>query len=135
MAEGDVEGVGRTGAGLEGTLQLHLEAEPTELDAAEKVTFVTLWTPPERLIEQITAADVEFQEKTGKKPSKRHLKVRELYKDSQRILKHYREWFAFTQTKSRDHIVVTLSDELEIRSIDEWESQVAAKVAATPPAA
>ncbi len=105
------------------------------LDAAEKISFITLWTPPEQLIEQITAADVEFRQKTGKAPSKRHQKVRELYKDPQRILKHYREWFAFTESRSKDHIVVTLKDDIEIRSIDEWESEVAAKVQTIPPVA
>ncbi|WP_420346478.1 methyltransferase domain-containing protein [Pelagibius sp.] len=89
------------------------------LDTAEKITFVTVWTPPEQLIKQITEAEIEPAFAKGKK-AKRHLAIRDLYHRPEKVIDHYERWFTFAETKSRDHIVVSPHDGTKLYSIAEW---------------
>lgn len=93
------------------------------LDTAERITFVTIWTPPEQLIRQITKAEIEPALARGKKP-RRHLAIRELYGERDKVLEHYERWFAFADSKSRDHIVITPHDGSKLYSIAEWRELV-----------
>ena len=94
------------------------------LDAAERVTFITVWTPPEQLVKQITAAEIAPAIAKGKTP-RRHLTIRKLYHSPAKLMEHYERWFAFAESKSRDHIVVSPHDGPSFWSIEEWRRLVA----------
>ncbi|MGF1631664.1 MAG: class I SAM-dependent methyltransferase [Kiloniellaceae bacterium] len=103
---------------------VHERDEANEiLDTAERITFVTIWTAPEQLIKQITDAEIDPALARGKKP-RRHLAIRELYADREKVLEHYERWFAFAESKSQDHIVVAPHGGLKLHSIAEWRSMV-----------
>lgn len=95
------------------------------LDTAERITFVTVWTPPARLVQQITEAAITPKMKpwSWRKPV-RHLKIRALYEQPGKVVEHYRRWFDYTATRSADHVVVSLEGGLRLRSIEEWERLV-----------
>ena len=94
------------------------------ISTSNDTTFVTVWTEPERLIRQITDAEIEPLTSAGRKPKKRHLKIREEYRDRDRVLEHYRRWFAYTSKCPGKHLVVSCENELEIRTVAEWEELV-----------
>jgi 2-polyprenyl-3-methyl-5-hydroxy-6-metoxy-1,4-benzoquinol methylase len=93
------------------------------IDTAERVTFVTVWTPPTLLAKQITDAEINPALARGKKP-RRHLAIRELYQHGDQILEHYERWFAFAQSKSSDHIVAEPHNGTKLYTIDEWRNLV-----------
>jgi hypothetical protein len=99
------------------------------LQAAQHVTFLTIWTPPERLRKQILEGEIQPKTKFGFFfGRKRHKIIAEDYEDTARILEHYRRWFDFTathpHTAKADHVVVCLSDPVALYSVGEWEEMV-----------
>ena len=98
------------------------------LQAAEHITFLTIWTPPERLRRQIMSGEIEPKTKFGYFfGRKRHKLIAEEYEDPHRILEHYRKWFRFTQSHRADNVVVCLSDPVKLYTIEEWEQMVTAE--------
>ncbi len=95
------------------------------LETAERLTFVTIWTPPERLRRQLLASEIEPKTRLGVYRGKsRMLKIQRDYASPARIREHYRQWFDYARTKSDDHVVVELSDPVRLYTIDEWERMV-----------
>ncbi len=99
------------------------------LQAAEHVTFLTIWTPPERLRKQIAEGEILPKTKFGYfYGRKRHKIIAEDYRDTARILEHYRAWFRFTATHQyatrADHVVVCLSDPVKLYTVGEWEEMI-----------
>jgi 2-polyprenyl-3-methyl-5-hydroxy-6-metoxy-1,4-benzoquinol methylase len=104
--------------------RVHERDEANEILAtAEKITFVTVWTPPAQLARQITDAEIEPALARGKKP-RRHLAIRDLYADPEKVLEHYERWFAFTERWSKDHIVAAPHEDMAFRSVEEWRNLV-----------
>jgi len=98
------------------------------LQTAEHTTFLTIWTPPERLRRQILEGEILPRTKFGHFfGRKRHKLIAREYEDDARILEHYRSWFRFTESHDADHVVVCLSDPVELYSVAEWEERVAAQ--------
>ena len=93
------------------------------LGTARRITFITVWAEPDKLAKQITKAEIEPFQARGKKP-RRHLRIREVYEDGDKVLEHYERWFAFTEGKSTDHIVVSPHDGFSMHSIEEWRDLV-----------
>ncbi len=92
------------------------------LETAEHITFLTIWTPPERLRRQIREGEIEPKTRFGMFfGRKRHLRIAEEYEETSRILEHYRDWFRYTAKHRADHVVVCLSDPLKLYSVEEWE--------------
>lgn len=94
--------------------------------AAEHVTFLTIWTPPERLRKQIQEGEIApktwFGHHFGRK---RHRIIAEEYRDDARILEHYRTWFRYTATHPHaEHVVVCLGDPVQLYTVEEWERMV-----------
>jgi len=100
------------------------------LHTARHVTFLTIWTPPERLRKQIAEGEIlprtTFGIFWGRK---RHRIIAEDYRDDLRILELYRSWFRFTSTHApnADHVVVCLGDPVELYTVAEWEQMVQQK--------
>jgi len=102
------------------------------LGTAEKVTFVTVWTPPERLRKQLVDSEVTPHTKLGIFRGKsRVLKIQRDYESAARICTHYRQWFDYTRTQSDDHVVVDLSGKPRLYTLEEWE-QMARSLEAGP---
>jgi SAM-dependent methyltransferase len=92
------------------------------LDSADKVTFLTMWTSPEKLLKQLGP------EQTGlfKKPGKRARAIRRDYADPRRIVELYDEWFAYLDTRAGEKLVVDQSgNRMELITIKEWRDRTA----------
>lgn len=93
------------------------------LDCAEKVTIVTVWTPPERLRSQFFRSEIERHGKKRRSPESHHLRIQKRYQDERKILDLYRAWFSFARGRASEHLVVTLDqDQLAICTPEEWEA-------------
>ncbi|HSJ96979.1 MAG TPA: methyltransferase domain-containing protein [Myxococcota bacterium] len=105
--------------------RIHSRDEGLELlDLAEQVTFLTIWCPPEVLGDRLEKRSIV--PKTGPRGfrgRKRHLVIRDEYRDPAKVRAHYRRWFDFTRTKRGDHIVVAPVDGLAFWTVDEWEEK------------
>ena len=102
---------------------------PVRTRAAEEVAFLTVWTPPERLRDQITRARIEPHTWFGRHLGpKRRLRILEDYRDPARVAAHYRRWFDYARTRSDDHTVVCMDEPVRIFSVKEWEETVAPKL-------
>lgn len=90
------------------------------LKAAAKTTFVTLWTPPERLRAQLaTASDIPIH---SKRLRKRHELLRQDYADPARVRAHYRDWNALVRAHPADHLIVcTDATGTRVMSPGDWE--------------
>ena len=99
------------------------------LGCAEHVTFLTIWTPPERLRRQIFEGEIQPKTKFGMFfGRKRHKLIAEEYEDDARILEHYRNWFRYTATHDAEHVVVCLDEPVKMYTVEAWEELVRADV-------
>ncbi len=93
------------------------------LETAQKISFVTLWTPPERLARQL--AEDEARKSWPKKTQRRLL---EIYRQPSEILKFYDRWLKFCATttagKIDTHLLVEFERNLKIYSPAEWENMI-----------
>ena len=97
------------------------------LRTAQRITFLTIWTPPERLVRQISEGEIARRTKLGIYFGReRHRKIREEYRDPARVLAHYRAWFDYTRGIPADHHVVCLEDPVRVLSVAEWEQRARA---------
>jgi len=94
------------------------------LGTADRITFVTVWTPPAQLVKQITDAEIAPARAKGRK-KKRHERIRELYRKPGKVIEQYERWFQFAESKSRDHVVVAPHDGMKLYSIEDWRRLVA----------
>ena len=94
------------------------------LETAERITFVTVWTPPEQLVKQISDAEIDPALAKGKK-RRRHMAIRDLYGHPDKVLEQYERWFAFAGRKSSDHIVIAPQEGNRMYTVDEWRNHVA----------
>jgi SAM-dependent methyltransferase len=100
------------------------------LECAEEVTFLTLWTPPEVLRQQLEQSEILPHMKKGVfRGNQRHLRLRAQYEDRQAVIRFYRDWIEFCRTKPGRHLVVQLARDVKCYQPEEWEREVAAKVA------
>ncbi|HXV25480.1 MAG TPA: methyltransferase domain-containing protein [Alphaproteobacteria bacterium] len=91
------------------------------LTCAEKVTVITVWTPPERLRAQFFRSEIERRGKKRRSPASHHLKILKQYEDDRRVLGLYKAWFAYVQGRAAEHLVVTLDETgLTVRTPMEW---------------
>jgi 2-polyprenyl-3-methyl-5-hydroxy-6-metoxy-1,4-benzoquinol methylase len=95
------------------------------LDLADDLTFLTIWCRPELLGERLERRSIA--PKTGARGDfrgrKRHLAIREDYRDPKRVRDHYRRWFDFTSSKKGEHLVVAPEQDYALYSIDEWDEK------------
>lgn len=103
------------------------------LDTAQEVTFLTLWRPPELLHRQRHEAVIRPHTYFGRFwGNRKRLRLLQLYSDPAAVVRHYRQWFAYTRTKPGNHIVVSLADGIRLQTIEEWENALAAGLTAAP---
>ncbi len=94
------------------------------LGCAPRVRVVTIYNPPEELLEQFEVADIRRKTRRGVfRGNKRKAKIHALYKDPRNIVEHYREWFAFCRTRGLEPLVVLPHADMQCVSVDEWERE------------
>jgi len=94
------------------------------LDCANRRSFVTLWTPPQTLVERITKGEIDNA--PGGKPSPRHLALREEYRDPARVVELYERWIEFVAARGERHwIAVEDGAQRRLISVEEWRALVA----------
>ena len=77
------------------------------LSCAKKITFITLWTDPEKLRRQLH--DSGFAYGTFKRPNKREKRIYASYENPSEIIGHYDRWFEYLKTRSDDQFVLDVS--------------------------
>ena len=94
------------------------------LGCARRVRVVTIWNPPETLLDQFEEADIRRKTKRGKyRGNKRKAKIHMLYKDPRNIVEHYRNWFAFCHQRGLEPLVVLPHDGMRCISVGDWERE------------
>lgn len=71
------------------------------LETAERVSVITLWTPPERLAAQLAASEAG-----SRRASRRHRRIAEFYTRPQAVAEHYRQWLAFVRERADELLVI-----------------------------
>jgi SAM-dependent methyltransferase len=95
------------------------------IKTAAKVTFVTLWTPPERLSGQLAKAMAGGIQ--PRRLRKRYETIRQDYADRERVLAYHRAWNELVSSQRADHFIVSTGDApARVLSVDEWERLVTA---------
>ncbi len=92
------------------------------LETARKVSFVTVWTPPERLARQVSEDEAR---KT--RPRKAQSRLVEICRRPSALLEFYDRWMEFckaTGGKIGRHAVVESHRELKLYSPEQWEREV-----------
>ena len=101
------------------------------VDTADHVVFLTLWCPSNMLRDRLKRGELDPNTVNGVyKGRERYLQLYEEYKDPQKIYGHYQNWFEFTSSKNGRHVMASLTDTLELFSLDEWESRMQAEIQA-----
>lgn len=103
------------------------------LETAGRITFVTVWSPPQQLATQITDAEIGPAKGKGNK-SARHRKILDLYLNHpDKVIEHYERWFEFAERKSSEHIVVSMRNPVQFFSVAEWRKLIAPAFLGGPP--
>jgi hypothetical protein len=98
---------------------------------AEDMIFLTLWVKPQQLREQFEKSTMQTHRDSGKtimrkkqlsSAFKQSLRLQESYRDADKIVAYYRNWFAFCKTFSAQHFVVSLTNEIKLFTPEEWET-------------
>jgi SAM-dependent methyltransferase len=77
---------------------------------ATKVTVVTMQTEAPKLARQIDQAEIKPREKSGRKPKKRHLRIRDLYHDENKVEEVYNSWIEFVGKHKATHWLVSAGE-------------------------
>ena len=92
------------------------------LETARKVSFITLWTPPERWTRQLSEDEVR-----NSRPKETRRRLLDICREPSKIVGFYRRWIKFCETtagaKSR-HAIVEFQRNLKFYSPEQWESAI-----------
>ena len=92
------------------------------LDTADRVTVVTVWTPPAQLTDQLGAAMSAVKGRNRERLGA----LRDEYRDPHQVVAHYRAWLAFAAAKGADQMVVESTAEgVTVLLPEEWETRIA----------
>jgi SAM-dependent methyltransferase len=92
------------------------------LRCAQRVTFVTLWRPPELLRRSYESEPVSFATRAGWFfEGRRRRKLLAEFADPQELTGHYRRWFDFASGTHIRHIVVSPDAEPRLASLEAWQ--------------
>jgi len=103
------------------------------LRCAQRVTFVTLWRPPDLLRRSFESHPVSFATRAGWFfEGRRRRKLLREFADPQELTGHYRRWFGFTRGTRAGHFVVSPDGEPRVASLEAWQRSPQG-VGASPP--
>ncbi|HXV24968.1 MAG TPA: methyltransferase domain-containing protein [Alphaproteobacteria bacterium] len=93
------------------------------LTSAERTIILTIWMPPEQLANRLDGA---IAAATGRQ-RKRLARLRGEYADPRRLVEHYRAWFRYTASRSKDHRVIVMNGaEPVLETPEDWDRKIAA---------
>ena len=92
------------------------------LRCAQRVTFVSLWRPPELLRRGFESEPVSFATRAGWLfEGRRRRKLLQEFADPRELMGHYQRWFAFTSATQARHFVVSPDAEPRLASLADWQ--------------
>jgi len=92
------------------------------LCCARRVTFVTLWRPPDQLRRRFESQPVSFATRAGWFfEGRRRRKLLQEFADPRELTGHYRRWFEFTRGTEARHFVVSPDGEPRVASLEAWQ--------------
>ncbi|HEY1269396.1 MAG TPA: hypothetical protein VGH16_19210 [Candidatus Binatia bacterium] len=94
------------------------------LEAARKVSIVTLWAPPERLERQLYQSEI-----SGSRLKKKHGEIIDIYSDAAQLLTYYDAWLAFCRSSDKigTHVIVEHDTAAKILSLDNWRKSIVSR--------
>jgi hypothetical protein len=102
----------------------HVHENDENLDimrVADRVSVLTVWAEPEALVRQITKSEIDGG--PFHRPTRRHLMLREEYRDAERVRFHYEAWLRFAAKHGEDNFVVaTHNGETVMLSPAQWRN-------------
>ncbi len=91
------------------------------VEVADHVVFLTLWTPPGDLRQQLEEGEIRPHTQGGAYwGSARHMRVREAYEDDAGIIEFYDDWFEHCRARPGCHYIVTLRPAVEVHPLEAW---------------
>ncbi len=92
------------------------------LRCAQRVTFVTLWRPPELLRRSYESEPVSFATRAGWYfEGRRRRKLLQEFADPQELIGHYQRWFDFASGTQIRHFVVSPDAEPRLVRLEQWQ--------------
>jgi len=108
---------------FERSAHVHAKERALEvIDTARRTRVVTLWTPQPVLLERFEREGKLDRKSRGKR---RLRAIHRLFSDRERVVAHYREWFAYCAERGLEVVVASALEGMRCRSVDEWEREVA----------
>jgi SAM-dependent methyltransferase len=103
------------------------------LGCARRVTFVTLWRPPDQLRRRYKAHPVSLSMRAGWFfEGRRRRKLLREFADPRELSGHYRRWFEFAAATPSRHWVVSPEAAPRLATLDEWRRSQPGDEAAGP---
>jgi len=91
------------------------------LKAADRVSVLTVWADSQRLVRQITKSEIDGG--PFHRPRKRHLQLREEYRDPTRVRFHYQNWLRFASKYAHDNLVIVQEDDtVKVLDVEQWQN-------------
>ncbi len=92
------------------------------LTSAERTIILTVWMPLEQLANRLDGA---IAAATGRQ-RKQLARLRGEYADPRRLVEHYRAWFRYTASRSKNHRVITMTGaEPVLETPEDWDRRIA----------
>lgn len=97
------------------------------VDCAERVTILTIWTPPSVLRRQHEQHEITPMMRGGKfRGRARQLQIQKMYADEAAVRGHYRAWLAITRRWTATHRIISFSGmDYTLTDTAEWERTAA----------
>lgn len=90
---------------------------------ADRLSVLTVWASSEQLVQQITKS--EINKGLFRRATKRHLQLREEYRDPARVRFHYESWNRFVSSLTAENWMVSRDSTgaPQLRSVAEWRHE------------
>lgn len=91
------------------------------IDCADRVTALSLWTPPNVLLEHLEKRHQQTVNKTDADDfALQHARLKELYEKPQALRAQYQQWLEFADRRFDHHTIVSLFDSPKLQTTAQW---------------
>jgi 2-polyprenyl-3-methyl-5-hydroxy-6-metoxy-1,4-benzoquinol methylase/GTPase SAR1 family protein len=90
---------------------------------ADRLSVLTVWARPEQLVQQITKSEID--KGPFHRPTRRHLQLREEYRNPARVRFHYESWNRFVSNLTAENWMIVRDSEgaPHMQSVAEWRHE------------
>jgi 2-polyprenyl-3-methyl-5-hydroxy-6-metoxy-1,4-benzoquinol methylase/GTPase SAR1 family protein len=90
---------------------------------ADRLSVLTIWARPEQLVQQITKSEID--KGPFHRPTRRHLQLREEYRDPARVRFHYESWNRFVSGLTTENWMVSRdgTGAPQMQSVPDWRRE------------